>query len=391
MSRFAARRPFGVRSRRTASLCGALALSGLAFTGAASAQAPRWEVDVSASRIRFDTLAALNAPSISSLVEWERRDVLARVDGSVTGFEGAGWTAQGRGHLAGWLTPAGRGRPLRLELAGTAAGSRHSSGFDSWVTRADARLHLLGPGIGAWGGAGAAAARSSYDSAAVAGVVPTLGVWGQRGPVRATLAYTHTVVEGDSYPEASLVLAMSRGALDLTAYAGLRRSSVDEPSFDEEWSGGSAAYWFGENAAIVVSGGRYSADVLQGLPGGAFVSLGVRLTPRRARPIPPMTLAPIVYTVERVRSEGVTLRVPGARRVEIAGDWNGWELVPLEQTASGEWRVPMDLGPGVYRFNLRVDGERWTVPEGVPVVEGGYGDQVGLLLISDGEGADGRE
>jgi hypothetical protein len=374
-----------------ASLCGVLAFAGLVRADAGLAQAPRWEVDLSASRIRFDTLAALNAPSLSSLVQWDRRDVLARLDASVTALEGAGWSTQGRGHLAGWLTPAGSGSPVRLELAGTAAGSRHSSGFESWVTRADARMHVLGPGIGAWGGAGVAAARSSYDSVAVAGVVPTLGIWGQRGAVRATLGYTHTVLEGESYPEASLVLAMSRSALDLTAYAGLRRSSLDEPAFDEEWLGASGAYWVGANAAIVVSGGRYSADVLQGLPGGSFVSIGIRLTPRRARPIPAMTVAPIVYTVERVRSEGVTLRVPGARRVQIAGDWNGWELEPLERTASGEWRVPMDLEPGVYRFNLWVDGERWTVPEGVPVVEGGYGDEVGLLLISGGEGTDRRE
>lgn len=351
---------------------------------AASAQTPRWELDLTASRIGFDTLPALNAPSLSSLLEWQRPDLVARLEASATVLEGAGWSTQGRGHLAGWLTPAGRGGPLGLELAGTAAGSRHSSGFDSFVTRVDARLHLLRPSFGAWGGAGLAVARSSYDSAAVTGIVPTAGVWGQSGPVRLTLGYTHARLEGSSYPEASAVLALTRGAIDLAAYAGLRRSSLDDASLDDEWLGASAAYWISSNAAIVVAGGRYSADVLQGLPGGDFLSIGVRLTPRRTRPIPAMTAVPIVYTVERVRSEGVTLDVPGAERVEIAGDWNGWTLEPMERTRSGSWRVPVALAPGVYRFNLRVDGERWIVPEGVPVVEGGYGDQVGLLLVSDG-------
>jgi hypothetical protein len=70
--------------------------------------------------------------------------------------------------------------------------------------------------------------------------------------------------------------------------------------------------------------------------------------------------------------------------VEIAGDWNDWQLEPLVRDASGDWPVPPGLGPGVYRFNLRVDGERWIVPEGVPEVEGGYGDRVGLLIISEG-------
>jgi hypothetical protein len=95
--------------------------------------------------------------------------------------------------------------------------------------------------------------------------------------------------------------------------------------------------------------------------------------------------APIVFTVERVRSGGLTLRVPDASRVEIAGDWNGWQLEPLEPAGGGEWIVPGSLEPGVYQFNLRVDGERWIVPEGVPRLEGSYGDKVGLLVISNEE------
>lgn len=347
------------------------------------AQAPRWEVDVNASRIQYDTLATLNAPSLSSLLEWRTPSLLGRLNGSVTGFEGAGWSTQGRGDLAGWLSPFSERGPLRLELAGSAAVSRHSSGFNSAMSRADARLHVAGRGVGAWGGAGVAVAKSSFDDAAVSAVVPTLGVWAQGGPARATFSYLHTSVGGEQYPEASLVLALTRGPLDLTVYGGVRRSSLETTSFDEDWLGASAAMWVSSKAAVVVSGGRYSSDVLQGLPGGDFISIGIRFTPRRSRPIPPMAVSPIVYTAESARAGGITLNVPDADRVEIAGDWNGWQLEPLERAGSGEWRVPASLGPGVYRFNLRVDGERWIVPEGVPEIEDGYGDRVGLLIISE--------
>lgn len=349
-----------------------------------SAQAPRWEIDLNASRIQFDTAATLNAPSISSLLEWRRPSLFGRLSGGVTGFENAGWSVQGRGDLAGWLTPAGVTSPLRLELSGSGSVSRHSSGFNSGLGRVDGRVHLMRPSVGAWAGVGVATAKNSLDVSAVTAFMPSAGIWGQTGAVRATASYAHTVVEGESFPEGRLVLTLSRGPLDLSAYGGFRLSPFEGEDSDESWGGASAAIWLHDSAALIVSGGRYSSDVLQGLPGGEFVSIGFRLAARRDRPIPRRVTTPIVYTAESVRERGIALSVPDAERVEIAGDFNGWTLEPLERGGSGRWVLPTRLEPGVYRFNLRVDGERWIVPEGVPEVEDGFGDRVGLLIISDG-------
>ena len=347
------------------------------------AQAPRWEMDLNASRIEYDTTAALNAPSISTLAEWQRPSLLGRLSGSATGFENAGWSAQGRGDLAGWLSPFGALNPLRFELAGTAGGSRHSSGFNSLIARADARFYVGGRSVGGWAGASLASARNSLDTAFVTGVVPSAGLWAQSGPIRATLSYLHTRISGDTYPEANLAVSLSRGPIDLSVYGGLRQSPFEGFGLDESWAGATAALWVNPHAALVFSGGQYSSDVLQGLPGGRFASVGIRLTRRRARPIPISAPAPIVYTAETARAGSIGFEVDGARQVEIAGDWNGWERVPLSQDATGRWIVPVGLAPGAYRFNLRVDGERWIVPEGVPQIDDGYGGRVGLLLISN--------
>ena len=43
------------------------------------AQAPRWEIDLNASRIEYDTMAALNAPSISTLADWRRPSLFGRL------------------------------------------------------------------------------------------------------------------------------------------------------------------------------------------------------------------------------------------------------------------------------------------------------------------------
>jgi len=361
--------------------CGA----SLTATAPVHGQSPRLELDLSGTRITYDTLAPLNAPSLAALTEWQRPSLFARVSGSVTGLEDSGWSVQGRGDLAGWLSPFGPGSTTRLEIGGALGGGRHSSGFDSFLARTDARLHLRRRGLGAWAGAwiGAslAAARNSFDNASVTGLVPHIGAWVQGGSVRATLGYMHTVVSGDAYPEANLAFTLTRGPLDLTLYGGARASPYGTAALDERWAGATAAYWLTRNAAVIVSGGRYSSDVLQNLPGGEFVSVGLRLTPRRARPVPISATAPIVYTSEQATRGGIAFAIDGASRVEIAGDWNGWVSEPLSRDSSGRWVVPPGLPPGVHRFNLRVDGERWVVPESVPAVDDGFGGRVGLLIV----------
>ena len=62
--------------------------------------------------------------------------------------------------------------------------------------------------------------------------------------------------------------------------------------------------------------------------------------------------------------EGVIFRTrqPGARRVELAGDFNNWmpHTTPYRQTGTeGEFEVLLRLSPGQYRYRMVVDG-RWS-------------------------------
>ena len=341
----------------------------------------RLEVDLAGTRIEYDTLAPLDAPSLSALAEWQRPSLFARASGSVTRFENDGWSVQGRGDIARWISPFGTSSPARIELGGSLGGARLSNGFDSFLARADTRLHLGRGDVGGWIGASVASARNEFDSAAVTGVVPNAGLWAQSGFLRATLSYQHTRISGEEYPEANIALTLSRGAADLMLYGGARDSPFTD-GWRERWVGVSAVYWVTRNAAVVASGGGYSSDLLQGLSGGDFLSLGLRLTPRRVRPIPISAAAPIVYTSEQAQRGSIGFEIEGATSIEIAGDWNSWTPEPLARDAAGQWVLPTALQAGVYRFNLRVDGERWVVPEGVPAVDDGFGGQVGLLIVS---------
>jgi len=352
-------------------------------SGVAWGQSPRLEMGLGASRIEYDTLAALNAPSLTLLTEFQRPSWFGRVTGGVTAFEGAGWSAEGRAALAGWLSPLGVASALRVEMGGSAAGSRHSRGFDSSLGQLDGRVHLVGRRAGGWLGTSLAAARNSFDSVSVGAVVPNVGAWVQNRSVRGMASYLHTRVSGAVYPEANVTVTISRGPLDVTVYGGARRWPADAGGpRDERWAGATAAYWVTSKAALILSVGRYSSDVLQGFPGGRFASVSVRFTPRRVRPIPITAAAPIVYTIEEARTGSIGFDVQGASSVEIAGDWTGWQRTVLSRGESGEWLLPSGLEPGAYRFNLWVDGERWMVPEGVPTVDDGFGGAVGLLIVA---------
>ena len=65
-------------------------------------------------------------------------------------------------------------------------------------------------------------------------------------------------------------------------------------------------------------------------------------------------------TPARVR---IRVRPPGARTVEVLGDFDDWTPVPLTP-AGGSWSVELDVEPGTHHFGFLVDGE-WWIPEGL--------------------------
>jgi hypothetical protein len=151
------------------------------------------------------------------------------------------------------------------------------------------------------------------------------------------------------------------------------------------WAQARAAWRVARSVALEVEGGKYPADI-SGFTHGLFVTAGVRvgltrgaLDPRRGR----ARSGSDALRVERAGRGLVRLvfRVPGARAVALAGEWNGWESAPLTMRADGRWETVVPLAPGAYRFSLVVDGELWTVPSGVPTMPDDFGGQVGLLVV----------
>ena len=79
---------------------------------------------------------------------------------------------------------------------------------------------------------------------------------------------------------------------------------------------------------------------------------------------------------------------PGARVVQAAGDFNGWNpsRTPLEQTADGAWTVTLPLEPGRYEYSFVVDGDRWIGdPFAVEKSNDGFGSQNAVLDVRPAE------
>jgi len=75
------------------------------------------------------------------------------------------------------------------------------------------------------------------------------------------------------------------------------------------------------------------------------------------------------------------VNVPGARLVEINGDFTNWIPVPLVPTEGDKWSVSVPIKRGKYQMNMRVDGGQWIVPPGLLSMADEFGGTVGLLVI----------
>jgi hypothetical protein len=123
--------------------------------------------------------------------------------------------------------------------------------------------------------------------------------------------------------------------------------------------------------------GAYPRD-LSGFNSGGFASVGVRASlPSRATRPRGQSVAVQRLNTGRVR---LTIAYPEADAVAIAGEWNAWTPAALSRDGS-RWTIELGLRPGVYRFSLLVNGDRWTVPENVTAVPDDFGGKAALLVI----------
>ncbi len=101
-----------------------------------------------------------------------------------------------------------------------------------------------------------------------------------------------------------------------------------------------------------------------------------------AAPKPPAPAAAPKSQMARVSLELVW---PDAKRVFVAGSFNGWqpELTPLRPLGNGRWAGDLTVKPGRYEYLFVVDGQWVPDPKAKDTVQNPFGGQNCVLTVKE--------
>ncbi|MFN8571487.1 MAG: hypothetical protein U0132_05470 [Gemmatimonadaceae bacterium] len=147
--------------------------------------------------------------------------------------------------------------------------------------------------------------------------------------------------------------------------------------------------------------GNYPVDLLQGLPGGRYAAVNLRLPdgklPRRRRrallpPAPVVPRRPDLLVSERLavtigapydtaQLREVRVWAPGVAKVELVADFTQWIAVPLIQIGVGEWQGYYHVPAGSHRLNLLLNGKELDVPTNLARETDDFNGSVGVIIV----------
>ena len=372
------------------------ALTALLLVARAS-QAQRVEsnLDVGGAALRYADTLTTGAATITPHLVADWGSTYLEGYGTYSQFTSGGWSAQGSLSASRFI-PARRG--FLGEIGAFVGGSTHNDGTRTGEVIANGRLHLTRASGELFAGLGVG---RTWDAIAWRSVL--LGEVGGSvgsGPVSASVTVTPTMVNDSiKYADTQATLSRKGEVVDLSALLGFRMGDqlTALSANVRSWASASATLWVSPRIGVALGAGNYPVDPTQGFPGGRFVSLSIRLRQGRPTQLPsdqssqqsPAVVAPEIvpaasrFLVSRSGGDLVTLQVnvPGARLVEINGDFTNWIPVPLVPARGDRWSVSVPIKKGKYQMNMRVDGGPWIVPPGLLSMADEFGGPVGLLVI----------
>jgi hypothetical protein len=158
---------------------------------------------------------------------------------------------------------------------------------------------------------------------------------------------------------------------------------IDSTLTGRRWMHGQATIPVRSHVALIAGVGQRA--IAEGGHRARYLILGVRLAPGGTRSsIQPVAIRPVASGIETERvAEGVRfrVRVPSARMVELAGDFNAWTPVRLRLTKSEMWETIIPLAAGSHRMSIRVDGGVWRAPPGTAEVDDDFDGSVGIVIV----------
>lgn len=359
------------------SFLGLLALAPLALSAQRQAS-----VGVGTGFVRYTGGSSFSALTVSPAAQQLSPSTYLGAGGAISLLEGGAWAGQARGDV--WialptLSPASGLRPaLSVSLAGSTRSDGIAAGSGSALLE------------GVWND-------FAVGAGAVTGViegVPGVGALRLRGrgwwqppntPTQLALTIETTRFLGAWYTDVVGGVTVDQRRIVGSLWLSGRMSGTYGSSGA---ASASVQYFVAPSVALEASGGSYLRDPFQGLPRAGYAAGAIRVfasaRPFMARAVPTeprALLEPLVATHRGGDTVVVRFRMPGARSVAIAGNWNSWTPTPLHGLGNDIWEAALRLAPGTYHFNLVVDGQDWVVPGGVAVISDGMGGLVAVLNV----------
>ena len=351
-------------------------------------------VELGASAVHFrDEGGSAFGPSVRWQLTRERgRSSSAVAAGAVTGSGGASGFLDVTGRRQ---QPLGAGFSAELggELGTVLASAARSSGAHASSALATARLiRPLGAG-GLWlRGSGSLSLRE-LDRLGGRGVGAG-GWWRWPGvQVAATVAREWTAAQlftepnrggyvgtvPVAYVEGALGLQAERDDATLSLTATVRRDPGAE-RLTESSFGGTVVFWQAPTRALFLSASSQLPDFVRGADAARSITFGIRLRDPSPATVHALRARPLVQVTGQGESRTLSVRAPTARRVEVMGDFTGWE--PIELVGAGSvFSAVVAMQSGTRRLVVRLDGGAWQPAANTPAVDDDFGGRVGLLLV----------
>ena len=114
---------------------------------------------------------------------------------------------------------------------------------------------------------------------------------------------------------------------------------------------------------------------------GLRLKLGPSATPVFNWLPPPPDDSPLRIGPALPAGREILIRVPGAKQVELAGDFTDWQPVALQQVEASSWRTVLPIAPGLHRLAIRIDQGAWRPPPGTRPVRNEFGGDVAEIVV----------
>ena len=297
------------------------------------------------------------------------------------------------------LTVTGQYRDSRFDTAqvgflGTALSAKYR-GVGAWAGTSHERASLGQLNVGAWVVLRSALLTVTRRSRATTSIERTRFLVPDSFPSDTGWTYGGRWVEREhmsrsrkwSDLETRLDWALRRLALSavMTTTSLAARDTMSQ-SRSVTWGHVNAAFMMNENVALVSTFGTLPTGPKSDAFQSRYATFGLRFSPAALlRDPPPPAVRPAASAFRLLPLERgtyrVVLRAPGARTVELSGDFNQWKAVSLTQTSPDLWEISLPLPAGTHRVNIRVNGDAWTAPPGLPSVNDEFSGRVGLLIV----------